>query len=63
MTSPRIVNDPDTPECEFRCVDGQIQERFPDSGDDDAEWHALDLQYPSVERIRVWADLLANPNG
>lgn len=65
ITRPRVVKDAADPSVEFCFVDGVLQYRA-DSG----SWWRLvpddgrvptTIFYPTAERVRLWADLLANP--
>ena len=55
VTRPRVVHD-DVDKCEYRAVGGMIQRR-----DEWQEWYVVNDTALSERRIRLWADLLANP--
>jgi hypothetical protein len=53
---PRIVKDPNIIG-EWRCVDGELQVRYGPM----QPWSAVDYAGVTTARVRLWADLLANP--
>jgi hypothetical protein len=52
---PRVVTDPNIIG-EWRCVNGQLESRYrPD------EWRKVDYAGVSIDRVKIWADLIARP--
>ena len=71
ITRARVVDDPeDLGEHKWRCVNGSLWYRHRDASDDllwvpFGQYGGIDrtsVEWPTLYRIRMWADLLANPN-
>ena len=55
MTRPRVVHDHND-RCDYRAMNGTIERR-----DEWQDWRLVNDTPPTARRVKLWADLLANP--